>query len=34
MNLRPYYSLITNQEMNYFGSTENGKLFFNKVLNK
>lgn len=34
MNFHPVFTLINNEEMNYFGSTENGKRFFDKILKK
>lgn len=34
MHFHPVFTLINSDEMNYFGSTERGKDFFNKILTK
>lgn len=34
MQIRPEFTIISNEEMNYFGSSQNGTLFFDKVLSK
>lgn len=34
MKFQPVFTLISNEEMNFFGSTNNGTMFFNKILTK
>lgn len=34
MKFQPVFTLISNEEINFFGSTNNGTMFFNKILTK